>query len=178
MRFERRFTKDGQAAYANMNLTRDKWIATRTAPLCSAPKILKCQRSSRKWRQMLAQNISQSRCASGAEAGRRKRRTVSYGAVKQTQKHWQNCRKTSVQRETSAKQVFDRLAGTWTYWGWKGGYFTNEVTPKPILTKCATCWLRRWRRKLTSGLTPACIGPMTLMGQVKDIFMLITRAAN
>src|SRR5580658_2668735 len=25
--------------------------------------------------------------------------------------------------ETSAKQCFDRLAGTWTYWGWKGGYF-------------------------------------------------------
>ena len=25
--------------------------------------------------------------------------------------------------ETSAKQVFDRLAGCWTYWGWKGGYF-------------------------------------------------------
>jgi len=28
--------------------------------------------------------------------------------------------------ETSAKQVFDRLAGTWTYWGWKGGYFDAE----------------------------------------------------
>jgi len=28
--------------------------------------------------------------------------------------------------ETSAKQVFDRLAGTWTYWGWKGGYFDTE----------------------------------------------------
>ncbi len=28
--------------------------------------------------------------------------------------------------ETSAKQVFDRLAGTWTYWGWKGGYFDRE----------------------------------------------------
>ncbi|MEM7172066.1 MAG: vitamin B12-dependent ribonucleotide reductase [Pseudomonadota bacterium] len=28
--------------------------------------------------------------------------------------------------ETSAKQVFDRLAGTWTYWGWKGGYFDQE----------------------------------------------------
>jgi ribonucleotide reductase alpha subunit len=25
--------------------------------------------------------------------------------------------------ETSANQVFRRLAGTWTYWGWKGGYF-------------------------------------------------------
>ncbi|HEX6114077.1 MAG TPA: vitamin B12-dependent ribonucleotide reductase, partial [Geminicoccaceae bacterium] len=28
--------------------------------------------------------------------------------------------------ETSARQVFDRLAGTWTYWGWKGGYFDGE----------------------------------------------------
>ena len=28
--------------------------------------------------------------------------------------------------ETSSKQVFDRLAGAWTYWGWKGGYFTDE----------------------------------------------------
>ena len=29
--------------------------------------------------------------------------------------------------ENSAKQVFDRLAGTWTYWGWKGGYFDTEA---------------------------------------------------
>jgi len=28
--------------------------------------------------------------------------------------------------ESSARQVFDRLAGAWTYWGWKGGYFTAE----------------------------------------------------
>jgi ribonucleoside-diphosphate reductase alpha chain len=28
--------------------------------------------------------------------------------------------------ESSARQVFDRLAGTWTYWGWKGGYFDEE----------------------------------------------------
>ena len=28
--------------------------------------------------------------------------------------------------ETSSKQVFDRLAGAWAYWGWKGGYFTGE----------------------------------------------------
>ena len=28
--------------------------------------------------------------------------------------------------ETSAKQVFHRLAGTWAYWGWKGGYFDAE----------------------------------------------------
>src|SRR6516165_5265813 len=29
--------------------------------------------------------------------------------------------------ETKAAQVFDRLAGTWTYWGWKAGYFDGEA---------------------------------------------------
>ena len=28
--------------------------------------------------------------------------------------------------EVRATQVFDRLAGAWAYWGWKGDYFTNE----------------------------------------------------
>ncbi|MBR9842139.1 MAG: vitamin B12-dependent ribonucleotide reductase [Rhodobacteraceae bacterium] len=28
--------------------------------------------------------------------------------------------------EISSKQVFDRLAGAWAYWGWKGGYFSTE----------------------------------------------------
>ena len=28
--------------------------------------------------------------------------------------------------EMTAEQVFSRLAGTWTYWGWKGGYFDSE----------------------------------------------------
>ena len=28
--------------------------------------------------------------------------------------------------ETDAREVFDRMAGTWTYWGWKGGYFDAE----------------------------------------------------
>ncbi|MFO0876959.1 MAG: vitamin B12-dependent ribonucleotide reductase [Gemmataceae bacterium] len=28
--------------------------------------------------------------------------------------------------ETDARQVFRRLAGCWTYWGWKGRYFSSE----------------------------------------------------
>jgi len=28
--------------------------------------------------------------------------------------------------EMTSEQVFSRLAGTWTYWGWKGGYFDSE----------------------------------------------------
>src|SRR5690606_38463019 len=27
--------------------------------------------------------------------------------------------------EEDARQVFHRLAGTWTYWGWKHGYFDS-----------------------------------------------------
>lgn len=32
--------------------------------------------------------------------------------------------------ETDARQVFHRLAGTWTYWGWKAGYFDTEEDAK------------------------------------------------
>ncbi len=33
----------------------------------------------------------------------------------------------STRGEDDARQVFDRLAGCWTYWGWKGGYFDSEA---------------------------------------------------
>lgn len=32
--------------------------------------------------------------------------------------------------EKDANQVFHRLAGCWTYWGWKGGYFDSEEDAK------------------------------------------------
>ena len=35
--------------------------------------------------------------------------------------------------ETSAKQVFDRLAGAWAYWGWKAGYFDGEDDARAYL---------------------------------------------
>src|SRR5271169_3594111 len=35
--------------------------------------------------------------------------------------------------ETSAKQVFDRLAGAWAYWGWKAGYFKTEEDARAFL---------------------------------------------
>jgi len=38
--------------------------------------------------------------------------------------------KTTFGSETTARQVFDRLAGAWTYWGWKGGYFDTEDDAK------------------------------------------------
>ena len=32
--------------------------------------------------------------------------------------------------ENDSRQVFHRLAGTWTYWGWKAGYFNSEEDAK------------------------------------------------
>ena len=39
--------------------------------------------------------------------------------------------------ELSAKQVFDRLAGCWTYWGWKGSYFSSEEDAQRLLRRAA-----------------------------------------
>ena len=32
--------------------------------------------------------------------------------------------------ENDSRQLFDRLAGTWAYWGWKGGYFDGETSAR------------------------------------------------
>src|SRR5438045_3217598 len=48
------------------------------------------------------------------------RRTADEAALSILPKSERSC------GETSAKQCFDRLAGTWTYWAWKGGYFDAE----------------------------------------------------
>ncbi|MFL5245044.1 MAG: vitamin B12-dependent ribonucleotide reductase [Gemmataceae bacterium] len=42
-------------------------------------------------------------------------------------------------QETDARQVFRRLAGCWTYWGWKGGYFTTEADAHAFFDE--TCFM-------------------------------------
>ncbi len=39
--------------------------------------------------------------------------------------------------EMDARQVFNRLAGTWTYWGWKGGYFDAEEDARAFYDELA-----------------------------------------
>ncbi|WP_028035743.1 vitamin B12-dependent ribonucleotide reductase [Chelativorans sp. J32] len=39
--------------------------------------------------------------------------------------------------ETDARQVFNRLAGTWAYWGWKGGYFDSEADAQAFMDELA-----------------------------------------
>jgi ribonucleoside-diphosphate reductase alpha chain len=44
--------------------------------------------------------------------------------------------------ETTAQQVFNRLAGTWTYWGWKGKYFDTEEDARAFYDEMC-CMLAR-----------------------------------
>lgn len=63
--------------------------------------------------------------------------------------------------EITAKQVFDRLAGAWTYWGWKGATSTQRKMRRLLAMSCASCSPSKWRRPIRhNGLIPACIGPM------------------
>jgi ribonucleoside-diphosphate reductase alpha chain len=43
------------------------------------------------------------------------------------------------EQETDARQVFRRLAGCWTYWGWKGGYFSSEIDARAFFDE--TCYM-------------------------------------
>ncbi len=41
--------------------------------------------------------------------------------------------------ESDARQVFHRLAGCWTYWGWKGNYFSTEADARAFYDD--TCYM-------------------------------------
>ncbi len=46
--------------------------------------------------------------------------------------------------ETNSRQVFHRLAGCWTYWGWKGGYFSSEKDARTYYLE--TCYMLATQR--------------------------------
>jgi ribonucleoside-diphosphate reductase alpha chain len=41
--------------------------------------------------------------------------------------------------EKDARQVFRRMAGCWTYWGWKGGYFSSAADARAFYDE--TCYM-------------------------------------
>ncbi len=51
----------------------------------------------------------------------------------------ENGTKYETTQETDARQVFHRMAGCWTFWGWKGKYFTTEEDAKAFYDE--TCFM-------------------------------------
>ncbi|MGL4636843.1 MAG: vitamin B12-dependent ribonucleotide reductase, partial [Beijerinckiaceae bacterium] len=131
MRIERRYTKDGQSPYADMSFQFTK--SEIRNPDGSVVFKLENVEVPATWSQVASDVLAQKYFRKAGVPARLKKveendvpsfiwRSVADEAALASLP--ENDR---IVGETSSKQVFDRLAGTWTYWGWKGGYFNTDA---------------------------------------------------
>jgi ribonucleoside-diphosphate reductase alpha chain len=123
MKIERKFTKAGQDAYADIEfVTTSSEIRNPDGTVVFHLENVEVPKS---WSQVASDVIAQ-------KYFRKAGVPVALKAVREKgvpEFLWRSiAEKSDTEKtgETSAKQVFNRLAGAWAYWGWKGGYFTAE----------------------------------------------------
>src|SRR6187401_443706 len=131
MRIERRFTKDGQSPYAEINFR----LTTSEIRNPDGSVVFRLDNVEvpEFWSQVASDVLAQKYFRKAGVPARLK--TLEENAVPSFL--WRHVpdeealaalpEKERIVGEHSAKQVFDRLAGTWTYWGWKGGYFDSDA---------------------------------------------------
>jgi ribonucleoside-diphosphate reductase alpha chain len=122
MKIERKFTTQGQDAYADLDFV--KTVSEIRNPDGSIVFHLDNVEVPKSWSQVASDVIAQKyfrKAGVPAESKRVKEKGVPEFL-------WRSVpvEGTEMGGETSSKQVFDRLAGAWAYWGWQGGYFTTE----------------------------------------------------
>src|SRR6202158_2196577 len=131
MRIERRYTKDGQSPYAaiEFRLTTSEIRNPDGSVVFHADDV----EVPVSWSQVASDVLAQKYFRKAGVPSRLKkveeetvpswlwRSVADEAALKELPE------KERVTGEHSSKQVFERLAGTWTYWGWKGGYFDSEA---------------------------------------------------
>src|SRR4051794_373151 len=130
MRIERRFTKDGQSPYADIEFR----LTTSEIRNPDGSVVFKADdvEVPAFWSQVAADVLAQKYFRKAGVPARLRRveeETVPsflWRSVADEDALAALPEKERIVGERSAKQVFDRLAGTWTYWGWKGGYFSSE----------------------------------------------------
>ncbi len=130
MRIERRFTKSGQSPYANIAFRQA------TSELKNPDGKVVFQLDGflvpEQWSQVAADILAQKYFRKAGVPARLKRveenRVPSWlwRSVPDKQALAELPENEHYGPETDARLVFDRMAGAWTYWGWKGGYFTSE----------------------------------------------------
>jgi ribonucleoside-diphosphate reductase alpha chain len=131
MRIERRYTKEGQSPYADVEFR----LATSEIRNPDGSVVFRADdvEVPTAWSQVASDVLAQKYFRKAGVPARLKK--VEENAVPSFL--WRSVADTEALSalpdkeryigEISAKQVFDRLAGTWTYWGWKGGYFDSEA---------------------------------------------------
>jgi ribonucleoside-diphosphate reductase alpha chain len=131
MRIERRFTKTGQSPYAEITFRKTK--SEIKNPDGSVVFRLENVEVPESWSQVASDVLAQKYFRKAGVPSRLKKVEEndvpsflwrSVADDKALEKLPEAERSGS---EIRATQVFDRLAGCWTYWGWKGGYFKAEA---------------------------------------------------
>jgi ribonucleoside-diphosphate reductase alpha chain len=131
MRIERRFTKEGQSPYAEIEFR----LTTSEIRNPDGSTVFKADNVEvpAAWSQVASDVLAQKYFRKAGVPSRLKRveeETVPsflWRSVADSDALAALPEKQRIVGEHSAKQVFDRLAGTWTYWGWKGGYFDSDA---------------------------------------------------
>src|SRR6187399_45841 len=131
MRIERRYTKDGQSPYADIAFR----LTTSEIRNPDGSVVFKAENVEvpEFWSQVASDVLAQKYFRKAGVPSRLKKveeETVPSWLWRSTADDAALAELPENERiigEVSSKQVFDRLAGTWTYWGWKGGYFDSEA---------------------------------------------------
>jgi ribonucleoside-diphosphate reductase alpha chain len=130
MRIERRYTTDGQSPYAAIDFR----LTTSEIRNPDGSVVFRLENVEvpEFWSQVASDVLAQKYFRKAGVAARLKKveeETVPswlWRSVPDTEALAQLPESDRYVSELSAKQVFDRLAGCWTYWGWKGSYFSSE----------------------------------------------------
>ncbi|MEL6934939.1 MAG: vitamin B12-dependent ribonucleotide reductase, partial [Pseudomonadota bacterium] len=123
MKIERKFTKAGQDAYAELAfVTTSSEIRNPDGTIVFKLDDVEVPDS---WSQVASDVIAQKYFRKAGVPVKLKKVKES-GVPEFLWRSVPASKTTQTGGETSSKQVFDRLAGAWAYWGWKGGYFSTE----------------------------------------------------
>ena len=130
MRIERRYTKDAQSAYAGIEFR----LTTSEIRNPDGSVVFKLDNVEvpEFWSQVASDVLAQKYFRKAGVPARLKKveensvPSFLWRSVADTEALATLPEKDRYIGEQSSKQVFDRLAGTWTYWGWKGGHFESE----------------------------------------------------
>ncbi|GLR97408.1 MULTISPECIES: vitamin B12-dependent ribonucleotide reductase [Bradyrhizobium] len=130
MRIERRHTTSGQSPYAGIEFR----LTTSEIRNPDGSVVFKLENVEvpAEWSQVASDVLAQKYFRKAGVAARLKKveeesvPSFLWRSVPDTEALSQLPEKERYVSELSAKQVFDRLAGCWTYWGWKGKYFSSD----------------------------------------------------
>ncbi len=126
MKITRRFTRDGQDAFAAIAFVpRTSKIVNPNGSVVFEAKDVNVPAG---WSQVAVDILAQKYFRRAGVAVNTRR--VAEAGVPEWLQRSEPVPGSELAGERDSRQVFQRLAGCWTYWGWKGGYFGSEPDAK------------------------------------------------